>query len=266
MRHTDLGLVFIIIFICFSTVTDSRMVITSDVGREQIKYNNAIDTAVSDSLYMLVEYDDGQEISFNPDNAIRSFFSSLCINLGMNYCTQNMESLKEYIPVMIFVLSDGYIVYHHEYTYDGNKVTDSFVKSEKKYFRYEDDKYSYCFELGDNVVINDGLQTLKGNYNDIAKIYTDSLAADEEQYRQVHDRIIIDSLTDELKMYTSKEYLDNGNGNWSFNIPYGSDDVWNRTVSDISLIAVFAGYPYSDTSLGYYNKFAFGGARIWKKE
>lgn len=266
MKLTDFGLIFVLIFICLSTVTDSKMQINAAVSIEQMKYNNALDSALSDALYLLVEKDDGNEITYNTTKAIDTFFSSLCINLGMNISDDNKEKIKEYIPVMIFVLNDGFIILHHEYVQEDTGLVDKFVCSRKTSFLSKDEKYFYLFELDDMVTIVNKEGAVRGRAQDIAKLYPDSLMKDMEEYNREKNRVIIDCITGSLKKYTSNEYIKNGNQNWNFYIPYNEDDIWNRTIKNIGLIAVFSGYPYSDTSLGYYSKFAFGGARIWKKE
>lgn len=266
MKLTDFGIIFAIIFICFSTITDAKMQIVSQVAAEQIKYNNAVDSALSDALFMLVEADNGKIISVDSDKAVDTFFTSLCINLGMTVSENNKEKIKEYIPVIIFVLNDGFVVYHHEFDNYDNEVTDSFVKSEEKPFIYNDGEYTYYFKLDNTVTLCTENDYFEGYADDLGIVYRDSILSDSQKYISIRTQTIIDNITNALKEYTSEVYTIHGNENWNFYIPYEQDDLWNRTINDISMITVFSGYPYSDSSRGYFSKFAFGGARIWKKE
>lgn len=261
MKITNFTLIFALVLMCYSLRLDSKTKMLGDISQEQIKYNNAIDSAVNDALFMLVQRDDGKNITIDDENAKYVFFNSLCINLGISNNEVNRKKLEQYIPIMIFILNDGYYVYHHAY----KENQDIFVKSEKKLFYYKDDKYEYYLRLNDELVIMDKGEKIEGYYEDIGMVYTDSAASDSERFLSLKKQIIIDSIVEDLEKYTSDEYYLNNNSNWHFSIPY-EDYEWNRTIEDIGMLTVFAGYPYSNSSLGCYSKFAFGGARIWKKE
>lgn len=265
MKLTDIGVIFVAVFICFNVVTDIRMNMTSKVSNEQIKYNNAIDTAVNDGMFMLVESDDGRKISMDTDKAVDVFLKSLAVNMGLDLTQYNKERFMEYIPVIAFALDDGVVIYHHDVVDDNGNKKDKFVKEALiPYRRVQDDLLAeYC--LGDNLTIYSVNDYITGKRDELKEIYNIPFLNDED-FESKKSQTIVDTITDNLKKYSSTDYFTNKVDDYSYFIPYENDGIWSRTVHDISMFVMFSGYPYSDDSLGYYSKFAFGGARLWKKE
>ena len=264
MKLTNFGLIFTIIFICISVSSDINITLTDKVSKEQIQYNNALDNAISDALFMLAESDDGREVAINTDRAVDMFFSSLSINLMGEYSDILKKQLEEYIPVIVFPLNEGVIIYYHNIREQEGILVDEFISTSLIPYRYEMDGYIYDFCLNDKIIVYHNKDEYEGKEKDVKDIYEDSLLADE-QYQEIKNQIIIDTITRSLKEYTNKEYVLKGNIEWEFTLPYSDNDMWTRTIKDAGMLVVFVGYPYSDTSMGYYSKFAFGGARIWKE-
>lgn len=266
MKLTDFGIIFAGILISLIAICGSAITLNDSVSREQIAYNNAIDTAVDDSLFMLVEKDDGDSISVDTDKAVDVFFDSLCLNLSDVDVSFSKEIMKHYIPVIVFALNEGVVAYYHTDNGQDGEYEDAFVRGVISPYRYKTDDMTIDFFLDGKVklILEDDL--IIGDPQEVGNMYDISCLEDEEEYNHMRSRIIIDSVTDMLSTYSTGQYKEQFNKNWEFDIPLESDTIFNRTIEDISMYVMFSGMPYSNTSLGYYNKFAFGGARIWKKE
>ena len=259
MKLSDFGILFSLIFICVTLSSDIKQDIISEVSTQQIAYNNAIDTAVDDSLFMLVEADDGRDLLINTDKAVDTFFRSIGINLEGDCSKVHTAKLKEYVPVMVFLLNDGYYLYYHNISIQNGVLFDTFARSSKKYYEYNDEIYKYRFQLDEKVSIYENGNKYVGEETRLADVYKDSLLANE-RYEEIKHQIITDIITEDMKIYCEKYDKD-----MEFSFPYASDTNWTRSIKDVGMLVVFSGYPYSISSMGEFSKVAFGGARIWKK-
>lgn len=260
MKLSDFGIIFSLIFICVSLSSDIKQDIIKEVSKEQIKYNNAIDTAVDDALFMLVEADDGRELLINTDKAMETFFRSIGVNLTGDCSKVHIDKMREYVPVMVFLLNDGYYVYYHDISKDNGVLVDNFKCSEKKFYVYTDKKYEYRFQLNERIsIILDGNKYV-GEEKVFAELYKDSILSNVN-YQNVKHQIITDIIVEDMQLYCKDYYKD-----MEFSFPYGSDTNWTRDIKDVGMLVVFSGYPYSVSSMGEFSKFAFGGARLWKEK
>ena len=53
---------------------------------------------------------------------------------------------------------------------------------------------------------------------------------------------------------------------YTFALPTISDDDWNRTIDDISMMILFQGYQYGTSRTMVYNRYTISGARLRKSQ
>lgn len=269
MKLSDLGLIFAMILICFATIRTIESAQTDRILSLNIAYNDAIDNAVTDALFMFVENDNGRQVSVNYDEAAKTFFKSLAINLygDMPY---GEDRIKEYVPALVFLKDDGMLVYHNVMDEkEGNMVILN-KASELIEYTYSPfgEEYVICFSLSDNVkVIKDG-ETYEGLKEDIGEYLDIEILKDESEYEKIRKGVISATLRRTLERYVRmhNELMREMEGGFEFFIPEQEDSLWVRAVSQPGVMAVFEGFPYLKDGSLRFNKTAFGGARLKKGE
>ena len=133
MSVSDLGLVFSSVFcivVFFHCVHYSDY---QEVQRLQVQYNLAVDQAVEAAFYDVVEYDLGQEVMINHEEAIHNFFQALYVNLGIMEESMKKELCKSYIPYILIVERDGITPFVHSSSRNNELIT--FQDSQKVYYQ-----------------------------------------------------------------------------------------------------------------------------------
>lgn len=268
MKLSHYALFFVFFAICIMVPLNIHISQLSEIKEQKIEYNRIIDNAVDDAVTKLVETERGDAIVLNKEIAVQNFFTSLYSGFGIYDDVGKQEYLKMFIPIIMIVDRDGYYIYQHSLSADGTTNYEGW--SEKRTYSYKDEVSGLIlrFSLDNTVTILDASinNILQGDYHDLAKYYTDvEILNNNELFDTTRKQCIIDHLTDDMKisinvhnMIAQREGIQ-----YNFALPAVSDATWYRTIDDISFFAVFQGYPYKN-SLGRYNRYAFGGARIHK--
>lgn len=269
---------FIILFVGIALVLllpgAMELKLQSTVAMEQIRYNDAVDNAVDDALDAArVEVDDGQSIFINKDEAVNFFFKSMYASFKIQDDRAKQELIKLYVPVLMFTEKDGYYIYHaQEYTRSDGSAAVSYGWTEKRKYSYESDADNLLviFTLGEDITIYDqtSSERVDGNYKDLAQIYPDvSFFQTESEFEEVRRSCIIGHLTEDMGYFINhhNSVASRYGISYQFSLPAVEKSDWYRTIDDVSLMALFQGYP---VSMGYdvtYNRFAIGSARIRKE-
>ena len=270
MKGSNTGLVFAIIFMCMAVLLDSRFNDLAAISNLQMQYNFAMDNAVEAAMDRLVEVDNGWRKKLNKEEAVKCFYDSLAINLGVFDNRNLREKLKGYVPVVGVILDDGFYLYcDKEKIVDGERIV---VKEfSKKYpYQYYDKNITYYFTLTDYVRMIDETKKeyYEGDYHDLGMLFRNSIMNDNAEFDRVRRMTIINTLTDTIEMYINEhnKIAWHYGIQYHFALPYIEREDWYRTIDDISMIALFQGYPYGNNITGTYNRFAFAGARIHKNK
>lgn len=268
MKLTDFVLTFLVFELILFSILDIRFSQLIAVTERSNAFNTALDNAVDDGCFFLVEEDSGRSLYTNKEKAVEQFFTSLYANLGIIGQSVPEEELKRYIPVILVTERDGFYIYYSEAVEkEGEKLL---IKrwSEKIPYVYEDEKAVCCFTLDNYVRIYDKKSNtvIEGDYRDLEESAPFSFFRDKELFDEVRRNTVVNELEKNMEDYIN--YYNDIAG--QFGITYrfwlpGIDRTdWDRTIDDVSLFVVFQGYPYNVSSMDTYNRYAFGGARIKK--
>lgn len=123
-------IIFIIIILPISIVTRAKINNKILVLKDEIRYNNVIDTAVMDGVNLIKELADAsgsaKALDVTPEIAnesINQFFATMAVNF--NIPILNTESIRNYfqayVPAIVVVAYDGFYIYSEEETPSGIK-------------------------------------------------------------------------------------------------------------------------------------------------
>lgn len=269
MKISNLAIIFVLISICLFLPLEIEKNEIQAITNKQMEYNRSVDTAVDDAIYSATEYDSGEVMKWNKEKAVEKFFHTLYINFGAN-TKEAQEKLRAYVPVLLLTEQDGFYVYYNEkvHTKKGEMIYQSW--SEKYPYSYVHGDFVYQFTLGDFLRIYDKKknQILEGTYKDLKDdIIKNDLLKNESMYEEVKRKCIIQSIKETLVYYVNQhnKIAEFYNIKYNFSFPVIKKEDWYRTIDSVSFLAVFQGYPYGN-QLGYYNRYAFGGARVRKTD
>lgn len=262
-----------VIFVCFSVTLLVLLNIQSEniikVQQMQTEYNKKIDKAVDDAVDSIVEQENGTSIFINREVCLTSFFESLYAGFGILHDKEQQERLKHYIPVLLVTDMDGYYLYRTELILDedGHQKEISHW-TEKKPYTYAKGNYIYNFTLTDYMKIYDikSGELLEGKRKELSYYFKENRILEEDAYfNRIRRNCIIQSISKDMEIAVNQHnrIASNYGITYNFQLPEIDKDTWYQTVDDISLLVVFQGYPYG-TVKGYYNRYAFGGAKIYK--
>lgn len=281
MKLTNYLIAFFIISGIFMFIANVNVDNLVALGEKDIEYNNNVDTAIEDAARDLVEVDNNKELITNKQAALDAYFNSLYSNFGVLDNPTKQAMLQVYTPIFVVCDNDGfYINYCTEQAVNtgdnGTGTTQAEVRlirkwTDKTTYSYGDSDYVYSFKLDDTLtILNKNNNTLfEGTRKDVIKSgkFPGSICENEKEYTRIRKNAIISTITKFMKYYINEHNnISKLAGiTYEFSLPTFSDSQWTRTISDISLFAIFQGYPYGNTTNDVYNKAAFGAARITKK-
>ncbi len=268
MKLTDLALIFLIFEILLFSMLDIRFNQLEAVTEKSNAYNTALDNAVDDGCYFLVEEDSSRSLHTNKEKAAEQFLTALYSNFGVIGQPALEEKLKRYIPVILVTDRDGFYVNYSEVTVMGGEKLLVKRWSEKIPYAYEDDKVICSFTLANYVRVFDKASntSVEGDYRDVKDMISCSFFQEEEQFNEVRRNTVINEIEKNMENYINyyNEIAGQFGITYKFWLPLVDRTDWDRTIDDVSLFVVFQGYPYNAASLDTYNRYAFGGARIRK--
>lgn len=266
MKWNNITILFACILISIIVVVDFRVNELQAISNLQIRYNNATDNAVSDALLSIVEWDNGETVYFNKEHAIEQFFFSLCIGFGKEGTFYEMKQMQQYVPILVVIEKNGFFVNYSEEK--EGQIKRVFTK--KIPFSYQTQTYQILFSITGEIHFIDYQlkKSFYGTYQEIAKQYPAIEELQEQNFDKLRRRTIITKLTNTIQYYITKhnDIAEQYGMEYTFALPVIEWEEWYRTVDDISLLAIFQGYPYGNKRTGYYNKVALSGTRLYKKK
>lgn len=270
-------LIMLSVFLILNQKTDTVTAIT----KLQVQYNNAIDNAVDDAFLQVVDQDSIESVSIDFADVTDSFLRYLAWNLGLDAKSQRAKSLSNYVPVIAYIVQDGVYMAYQKFNgetemseqldhLDILEWNTSIEISEWIPFEKTTDTYQIQYTLTDHIrIINqETKEEWEGYYGDLLEQFSSVLPSTKDEFDKERRLIIINCITKSMNTC-----IENHNTiakhygiNYQFSLPYIEKEEWYRTVDDISMLVLFQGYPYGNDTLGYYNRMAFGGARVRKVE
>jgi hypothetical protein len=140
--------------------------------------------------------------------------------------------------------------------------------TEKIVYTYEENNLIFRFTLGDYVYIYDvqANKRYEGIYSELKNLYPNSCLSDHGIFEQIRRKAIINEIEKYMMEYINKhnQIAQSYGITYQFSLPQIDKTDWYRTIDDISMLVLFQGYPYGISGVDFYNRYAFGGARITK--
>ncbi len=270
MKLSDLCLIFLVIEIIVFSMLDIRFQQLEAVAEKTNAYNTALDNAVDDGCFYLVEADSSRNLYTNKEKAVEQFFSSLYANFGVMGQPFQEEQLKRYIPVILVTDRDGFYIYYTAVILQGGEKNLEKRWSEKLYYVYEDDRYIIKFTLGNEIKLfeKESMEVFEGDYRDVRTLTECNYLKNEEVFETIRRKTITQSISKNMNLFIN--YYNNIASDFGITYEFWLPEIdrtdWDRTIDDVSLFVLFQGYPYSAAALDTYNRYAFGGARITKSK
>lgn len=280
-------LIFVIIVLSITVITDIKTNHLNAVIKNKEQISKNLDTALDDGIASLVSVEGNNTIIVNKDKAMQSFFLSLHSSFGVLTNKEKRDEINLYIPVIVITEENGlYVFYSDEYQEADGFTYVSKRWSEKFPYSYEDEDFIYGFTLGDVITIHDknGIldqydhrPILEINYRDIKKdnlyenfrtLRPNSFLLDENAFEEIRKTTIIQCIETTMSYYTShhNKIAAKYGITYNFNLPTISDNQWAPYIDDISMFVVFQGYPYGSEIGETYNRFLSTGAKLSKNK
>lgn len=266
MKLDKITLVFILIFLSINLFIRLDTNEISDISLEKVEYSKALESAVDDGVFNLVEVDKNKSFILTKENAVEQFFISLAANFGVIGNKQQEEMLKLYVPLVLVTDIDGFYIY---YSSKISMPTETILIrnwSEKYTFPFEEGNYIYYFTLGKGVkIVDKSTSTVyEGNYDEM-DLLPNSLLGNPERYEQTRRNTIINTIQGKMLYYINNHnHIAQEYGlQYHFWLPEVDTDDFYRTIDDVSMMVIFQGYPYRK-SYETFNRYSFSAARIKK--
>lgn len=248
---------------------DAKEVTFTSLIYEKVKLDNTIDTAIDDTMSVLIEQDSKNSIILNREKAIAIFYQSIQNNLGLQDDKVKRELLKVYFPIIVVIDIDGFYIQYHKIEQQGEEMILRACWTEK--FPYVDiqDNVVYQFSIGNeknNLCVVDNNVVYNGTIAELETqvILPEKMKDNFEQYRR---NVIIHCLKEKMQYFIDEhnEIAKKFNIAYNFYLPNIENDDWIRTIDDISMMTFFQGYPYETSQTMIYNRYTISGARINKR-
>lgn len=287
MKLHHYSIIFVIISLTLFFITDSKIQYISIIKGEKIELDQSFQCAVDNGVLHLVEQDGIAGLTINKERAVTDFFTSLYASLGIMDDVEKQEFLKNYVPIIAVTCEDGYYLYFSD-EYVGRDPYTHISKrwSEKVPYTYEDTDFVYGFTLTDIITLYDKNRLLDPNgeqkiftldYHELQQneLYSyfrtkrpDSFLLNDNAFYLRRKGYILSAIEESMVYHCN---LHNNIARqfgitYNFAMPVTDTSEWMRTIDNPSMLVVFQGYPLIDGGSSTYNRFAFAGARIKKKE
>lgn len=270
MKWTDLIIIFVIFTIPFLLLIQIQTNNIESNINKKIELNHILDAAVEDGVSMLVEGGDGHKLLLNKEKCIMSFYNTLFINFNIIDDPYAKSRIMGYLPVIVIIDYDGFYIFGRE-SYIG-KNNNSEIKSvfqPKRMFIYKKENYIYGFTLSNYVTVYDTVlnKFYEGNQIDLKDKINDTVLQDNINFENIRRRTIVNILQEEINLYINlhndiaKQY----GISYQFSLPVIKEEDWYNTVDDIGMLVFFQGMQ-TGIAGEYYNSYAFGGAKVIKRE
>ena len=269
MKMSNYILLFFSICVAFYLPMNHYGMSVVEIGKEQLRYNRNLDNAVEDGLFQLVEKDSSKEIVLNKEKAEENFYQSLYCNFGIPTNRFQQERMKQCVPLLLITDKDGFYinVSRLKKNKNGVQVIEK-CWSKKKPYLYTDRDYIYEFTLSNEIKLYNKKKELliEGDYHDFAGKYPKSKILNRPAiFEEIRRKCIIghlkEAMEDGLRLHNSVAKM--LGVSYQFFFPTVAKEDWYRTIDDVSMLVIFQGYPWRSGN-GYFNRYAIGGARIWK--
>jgi len=269
MKLTDYLIIFVLILIPFSVVSNLKTKDLQLIEYKKLTMDRMLETAAEDAASQMVERGEDKKVVINKEKAVQFLFNSIYVNMRIMDDEIKQKEITGYIPVIAVMDYTGYYIMSNEiYTAaDGSKRID-LIWHPKKMYSVSKDHYIISFALDLNFVgiYDTTTKTLtEGAYDNIKAGFPEQYIQDKDIFEQMRRNAIIDTLQADFNECINRQndIAKHFGIAYNFTLPNIERDDWTRSINDYGVIAFFQGMPIGTGE--YYNNFALGGARIFKK-
>ncbi|MDO7904917.1 hypothetical protein Q5741_00650 [Paenibacillus sp. JX-17] len=278
MKLTDLGLLFLIVFVPIFVIAAIHLSDEREVQWLEEKYTSALQTAVQDAGAALSRnerleeeagYGSSKKVRANKEMALDIFTKSLAMNMGIDENPALLRQLYDYIPALVVVDYEGcYILSQEEWTSSDGTKRKKPVWSALKPYVYQDAQGNMIhFTLDDEFEAYDAAagRWLKGKQAEAGRATSIPLLQNTSLYHQVRRSTIVNRIQQDLATVIQSHPTVGRNGaqNYQFMLPTIPDEEWYNSIEDVGILVFLQGIPVGNR---YYNNFAMGGGRLVRKE
>lgn len=255
---------------------------------ENVAMNDTFDRALDAALDGIVDVVDGDTIQVRRQQCVNNFYRGLYAGMGIMDNDSAKELVQLYVPVLAFIDNNGIYVQYSDYD-----ATSAYRKvwSQLYPFTISDDAsvgggpdtfVHYCvnYTLGTTIQVLIGNEVYEGDWNDLHDYYASKGTAEEKavfssdrfadinKFTLYKNSAVIDTITDTVEYYVSRHnaIASRYGISYTFYLPEGAYSDFNRSVTDISFLAVMQGYPIGIGDSDVFNRYALSGARIRIKD
>lgn len=289
---------FLVIFVIFLSVffvrVNGNVKTLVKVDDRTKEYNRNVDRACDDAMTNMLEYADDYSTSLNLQSCQEDFFKSLYASFGVMDSPSGQEELQHYIPILLVTQNDGFYILKH--TLAPDKATSIMQWTQKIPYTYTYTvtvrngaqtgayKVIVAYTMGDDVTIHYQGKSYTGAWNRLSSIYSfDSkfmnlykvLSDSSSEYPILSNRNTFTSMRNSILQYVvtkkANYYVNKHNEiakafgiNYHFAVPVSATDSFARTISDVTLMAIFQGYPLGKGTKEVYSRYSVSGAHLIK--
>lgn len=280
LKWTDYAILFVIIAVPLALYINVTQDIKTSAIQEEFYLNEIIESAVDDATIVLLKsvtnnnIDDIadkkfyiKEIEPDKDKALKQFYNSLYLNLGIEDKPVEQLIIKTYLPIKMITLKDGlYFTYIDE---NGEEKW-----SEKAYYTYKD--FAFMQDSDDILyfgggppvrtnfddVMNNILKDEKGNVIGSNPVSLPAQLKDIDEFRSYRDVVITNHITNTLEYFTYQNSVRlNYEANYNFNFPSMKNENYSNVITNTSFIAIFNGFKYKSPHKDF-KTYGFGGTKV----
>lgn len=289
MKITRFVPIFLLVIFVYVLLLLFKTTQFANVVNKKAEYNKALDSALDSALMGIVESADGNTVVVDREACVSNFYNCLYASFDALDSETTQKMLQLYTPILAVADEDGLYVYYSDVV---NGEVQKVWSQKIPYTRHFSVAsvgvegaigYTVNFQLDDIVTIQiDGDTSIySGRYSELVKNYANStdskyralrtvLAGDvfstEGYYELWRSQVITECIMDKLNYYVNRHnrIADMYGEQFTFQLPDSASSDISRSISDVSFMCFFQGYPYGKSTSDVYSNFEISGARVTK--
>lgn len=293
MKITRYVIIFALIFLSTYMIFQFKVDKYSSVTQKKAEYNHAVDSALDSAVEGIVESADGSTVIVDKQECVDNFYNSLYASFGAMDSETAQQMLKLYTPVLAIADVDSMQVYYSdEVNGDVKKVWSQNIPYSRHFVEGDlaspDGAVGYTvnFTLNDEITIvidGDNSTIYKGRYNELQSAYKNNkqtrysklltvlkgdVLGSEGHFELWRSQVITDTIMSNLSYYVNRHnrIASDFGEQFTFRLPLAAESEVARSISGVSFMCFFQGYPYGAGTSEVYSNFEVSGAHIIKSD
>lgn len=270
MKISNMALLFVVIILPFVVKNFVTGEVLEQKAFNKIWLDRMVDTAVDDAIDDLVVRGSGNTLIIDKEAAFSSFIETLYLNMGALGNDTKEAIVNLYVPVFVVMDYDGfYMCRLMSYIGADGRDATKHIWSDKIPYVWESSGVIYAFHMDDQLAMisqADGEYDI-GHWELFCETVPDFPFHDEGMFYWRRADTITSLVENHLKTAVSEhnKIAFRYGYTYDFNLPIVEDDTWRQCIGDIGILTFVQGVPMGFGG-EYYNRYALGGASIYKGE